>query len=384
MRFFYSLHHVMKYFLVIIAILFCTAIHAQTDPILDNYLASHRYIIKQATDSSLSFPDDKIPQLLQKCMRGKLMFVYGESFSHKLHFNSYILRLFIQYFEAHGLKYYFEESARSWVVEDDIYYHTPNVTVDSIMKDLSPFTRRFYELEKEVYLQGHYEYKAIDFERRQTFHTTLALLLSRVSPQNLEKLYTLAPYTKDTTYTTLSPKKFVAFYEALRDTFFNDSNSYKPLLGDMYPYFRYLMSDSLPSVYQDNRDKNMALHVLQQIQPLDTNAIYVLDQGMAHTDRSRDNIFTKSTVAYLQESDILKDKILITDTYCDNCNAANSIWGMGSNDMFKYMKTSVLASFHKAAANDKVVLFDLTELPKKYAYLQARHNDLLIYAQNQD
>jgi hypothetical protein len=86
----------------------------------------------------------------------------------------------------------------------------------------------------------------------------------------------------------------------------------------------------------------------------------------------------KTTVRLLAESDVLQDKIVVMNLYCENCHAE----GGGDNWAFPFMKGAILKSF-QSAATDEIVLFDLSELGGEYDYLRRDYGDMLVFAKNQ-
>ncbi len=366
---------------LIFLLLICTQpAFSQTDPVLDAYLATHRYMIKQLPDSSTVFPNDSIPKLLDKQLESKRLLVYGDGFSHMLHLNAYLAYMFAEYLASHGLKFYFHESARSWNVEDELFYCSHQPAKD-FFKNASPFSLRYYEAERKLFDRAHFTYRGIDFERPSGFHKTLGLLLDSVDNDKRAALYKLAPYFQDSSYLQLSRNKFVQFYEAQRDNFQRDSNLFKPLLRGAYSDFRYLMSDPKPSTYFDNRNKNMAEHLLMDVGTPAPGEIYFLNLGTAHTRRKKDGL-SKTTVYLLNETSIFKDRILITHLYCEDCKAEANSYGTGDNSWISYMKDDVLRSFQQAAQGT-ITLFDLTEIPEKYHFIRDDYNDFLVFARGQ-
>lgn len=368
-------------YLILVLLICAQPAFSQTDPILDAYLATHRYTIKQLPDSSTCFPNDSIPRLLNKQMELKRLFVYGDGFSHMLHLNAYLAHMFAEYLATRGLKFYFHEAARSWNIEDDLFYGSYLPSAKDFFKDASQFSLRYYEAERKLFRQGHFTYRGIDFERPSGFHKTLELLLDSVDNSKRQDLYKLAPYFRDTSYLKLNRNKFVQFYEEQRDIFLRDSNLYKPLLGNAYTNFRYLLNDPKPSTYFDNRNKNMAEHLLMDVGTPAPGEIYFLNLGTAHTRRKKDGL-AKTTVYLLNETSIFKDRILITHLYCEDCKAEANSYGTGDNSWISYMKDDVLRSFQQAAQGT-ITLFDLTEIPEKYHFIRDDYNDFLVFARGQ-
>ncbi len=348
---------------------------AQTDPALDTYLASHRYAIRLEKDSSTSFDDARIPAMLDRAMLGKQMFVYGEGFSHALELNANLRRTFLRHFASRGLKYYFEESPRSWVVAINMHV-ADDLKLDSYYSKSIPYSKRYYREEKLLRVGPvNFEYAATDFERKNSFHYVLGMISSEVGKAYMPRLLELAPYMQDTSYLSLSRRKFVKFYRTQRDRFLADSNSFKSVLGNVYPHFRYLMSDPLPASYDGNRNGNMARHILMQVGDARRGEVYLLRIGNGHI-MYRDGL-RKTTLGVLRDSRQLNNKILVSNIYCENCSLKDRP-GEGDNGGLRYIKGPVLESFRKAASNE-ITLFDLTELPPQLQYLTTK-SDLLIFA----
>ncbi len=348
------------------------AASAQTDKVLDDYLATHRYSFTWRQDSSLAVTDSLGAMLLTR-MDGKSLFVYGEGWSHGLHLNNLVISALTELFENHGLKEFFTESARSWVAEDDYFLAHPALSAAAFYSAEAAFYQRSFERKRMLYSKGHYQYLAIDFERPHSLSRVLHLLVKDLPAENRGKINQLAPYIHDTTWLQLSPKKFIAFYEQQRDNFYKDSLAFKQALDNSYAAFRYLMIDPHPFEYHDNRNAMMADHILAQLLPPSNGDMYFLDCGMAHARPGKKDGLQKSTVHLLAESDRLKNKIVVTNLYCDSCIPIGDNWALD------FMKQKILASF-KTAANAPITVFDLSDLPGDYKYIAEDYGQLLVYA----
>jgi len=150
----------------------------------------------------------------------------------------------------------------------------------------------------------------------------------------------------------------------------------------MYAGYRYLVSDPKPSEFYDNRNKNMAYHVLWQIGQPEPGSIYFITCGAAHAQHDKKDGLQKSMVNQLEESDELKGHVLVTNLYCDNCTPESNQYGIGDNGRLNFMNGGLLQSFQKATGNEQVVLFDLTDLPAQYQYIRKDYSDFLIYVKN--
>jgi hypothetical protein len=359
----------MKCRLLLLLLLLANRGLGQTDTVLYNYLTSHRYEIRIEADSSVNFVSDAGAKMLDRAMKGKQLLAYAEGYNHYLQLHDDLKRMFVRYLIPRGLKYYFQEGARSWVVDVNVHMDDA-VSLPPAYRRYSNYSPRYHREEKrQQSLPGNFEYAAVDFERASGFNYIMRLMRNTIEPDKLPALYRLVPYMQDSSYLRLSKGKFVAFYREQRDRFFSDSNSYKALLGSLYPHFRYLMSDPMPSSYNDNRNAMMAAHVLQMVGDAPAYEKYMLSIGNGHV-AYRDGL-RKTTIGVLQDSKQLKYKILLVGSYCDSCLLP------GHNGGLKYIHDEVLESF-RAAANARIILFDLTELPQAYSRLRVK-SDLLVF-----
>ena len=355
---------------LILIILIATHCQAQSDSVLANYLTTHRYNINLEKDSSTTLASDAAVQMLDKAMIGKQLLVYAEGYNHKLELHGDLRRMFAAYLGPKGLRYYFEEAARSWVADINMH-NDDNIQLSPFYSNYSFYNKRYRRQEKQLHSQfPGFEYAAIDFERKDGFHHVIKMICSTIDKNKLPELYAIAPFIRDSTYVGLSPHKFVSFYTEERDRFFTDSNNYKRVLGNLYPHYLYLMSDPMPSSFNNNRNRMMAEHLLLQIGDAPQNEKYLLSIGNGHA-MYRDGV-TKSTLGNLRDSKQLENKILLVNFYCDSCIVP------GDNGGLSYINGEVLNSCREAAKSD-ITLFDLTTLPEQYSYLKAK-SDLLVFA----
>lgn len=344
---------------------------AQAHETLEEYLATHRYYFVFNKDSTLSVSDE-LGKILLKRMAQKSLFVYGEGWSHSLHTNNLIIQALIRFYEYHGLKGFFLESARSWVVEDEHFFTHDTISSSIYYPSESMFYQKSFELKRQLYHNGNYRYLATDFERPRSLYRVLSLLSGELSIEHRNKLKLLAPYIVDTSWLQFSPKRFVTFYKEQRDDFFRDSSGFKTIMGEAYPAFRYLMSDPEPAEYHDNRNALMADHVLEELPPYTTDELYMFDCGVAHARAGKKNGLQKTAVHVLSESERLKNRIVVMNLYGDSCASAGDNWALD------FMKGSVLASF-KMAVTTPIVVFDLTDIPLEYRYITKDYGDFLVY-----
>lgn len=358
------------------------ATSAQSGNSLKDYLATHRYSISVDADGKTKM-DKTLSQKLEVLTKEKPMVVYGEGFSHNLLTNGYLEAMFIEFLAKHNLKYVFGEEARSWIVVDNFYYKQPNIDAASFYPHYKPSTQKMLEVFKRIYQGAQFDFLAVDFERPLGFKTAMDTIVNRLNASKRTELKKLAPSLVDTTYLALSSRKFIKFYEEERDKFLKDTNTFKNVLGTLYPSFHYLMSDPHPSQFADNRNKNMAEHIITQIGPPNEHATYFTSCGSAHSQRGKRDGLQRTTVNYLENSEMFHDKILVVNLYCEGCIAEPTKYGIGDNSKLGFMKGEILASFQEALGETGITLFDLSELPKEYRYIIEDYGDILVYAKGQ-
>lgn len=354
---------------------------AQMDTVLFNYLKENSYALTVHDSGTVSFVDDKLPKMLDERMKGKKLFIFGEGFSHNLNANGFVENMFIRHFSSRNLRYVFGEQSRSWIIIDNLFFRG-KLNASEFYPHFGPRTAHMFDELKGIYQEGNFEFRAVDFERNSGFNAAVDSLDKRLSNQNRIDLYKILPALKDTSYMNLAPGKFVKFLEFQRGIFYKDSSLIRQSVGNMYDDYLYLLTDTKPSGYADNRNKNMAEHVLTQIGSLEGNEVYLQTCGIYHAKRKGD-LLQKSMAGYLEGSNELKGKILITSIYCENCTPIANRYGVGDNNWQKFMKDNVLLSFQNAAIGKEMVLFDLTGLPEKYQFITKDYVDMLIFAKNQ-
>ena len=351
---------------------------AQTDSALDSYLAGHRFTLRMSADSTISLNNIDVSEMLTARMQGKRLFVYGQGYSHMLRLNNSMYTALLTFFTGHGLKYVFDESARSWIVDQDVFNRDTEIAASNFYNDRPAFYQRYFERVRRLFRQTSYRHYALDFERPHSFYKTLNLLAARLDEPHRNQFLLLAPYLTDTSYLSNSPKRFIRFYKEQQARFYQDSVLYHVALGTAYDEFRYLLGDPQPSTYTDNRNAMMAAHLLEQIRPMADGEVYYMSCGMAHSRPGKKDGTSKSLVWLLNESDELKRKIVVMNLYCDSCH----VDGGGGNWQLGFMKGDVLESIRKAAQDD-IVLFDLSALDGTYEYIREDYGDMLVFARNQ-
>ncbi len=365
------------YCIVCLCILQCNnKLHAQEDAEFYNYLAHHRYAFTMNADSSLSFTGDGMEQMLLNKMKDRSLFVYGEGWSHGMRTNGRVITALTELFTKHGLHDFYSEAARSWAVRDNLFFHLSHKTAAEYYPGYDTYFLNMLTEEKKLF-GNKVNYYGVDFERAFTFPEALDDITCFVDADKLPKLYMLAPYFTDSSYVKLTAKQFVQWYKKQQAAFYKDSMQFKPLLGQTYPYFRYLMSDPEPSRYIDDRNYEMAKHILWQMGEPVKGAIYFLDCGMAHSRIGKREGLSKTTVHHLADSKELKGRIVVMNLYAESSRINGDNWALD------FMKDKVEQSFSKAATGD-IIVFDLADAPQQYRYIAEKYGELVVYVKGQD
>jgi hypothetical protein len=102
------------------------------------------------------------------------------------------------------------------------------------------------------------------------------------------------------------------------------------------------MSDPAPFPYHSNRDRQMARHLLLQIQPVDTGVMYFYDCGIAHSRIGiREKSIYRTAVHRLADSKELKHRIVVMNLCGQDCLVRGDNWAL------KYMKSAIQQSLKR-------------------------------------
>ncbi|MDR3679078.1 MAG: hypothetical protein P4L41_03860 [Flavipsychrobacter sp.] len=358
--------------LTILIVCFYVTAHSQENALLQ-YLSTHQSVIERNPDSTLVISTET-EKILQQAIKGKKLFVFGEGCSHFLYLNGDLLVLSAKFLSRRGLKYYFVEGARGWAIEDNYFMQHPEIDADTYYHPANGHYRELYETKRKIYQGSKYKIVGIDFERPSGLRKALVLLTQNIDQTKLAALYKIAPYVSDTSYVHDDPKSFTRHYRQLQDDFYRDSTVLKPLLGSNYEDFKYLLTNPNINTPSGARNKPMAENLLNELSPIDKDALYLLDCGMDH---SRPNI-KGSLVNILSNNEELRGKISVMNVVCDSCTTQVE---ETSNWAFPVIKGEVMQTFKKAARGN-ITLFDLSALSEEYDYIKA-YGNLLVLAQHQ-
>jgi len=374
----------MKLYLLLFCVIAGYQASAQTDVVLQNYLATHHSSLVIEPDSSYTFSTEA-GAMIGSVFAGKRLLVLAENTSHQLGVYKKLRPALIGYLAGHGLKYVFIEYGRSVAYCINAWLDGDYKLQDNMFYSISERQR----VKKAMGTRRSFAYKGIDFERGFEFYDAVNNLLSDVALNSLHESRSFIARIEDIgsqkipadSSAKITYRRFHNFYQATQEEFYRDSVVIKRELGSHYTGLKYLLTNpnnQLPpwaahKLFYDDRDPEMAENLLRELDPQDTTSVYLLSTGYAHT------IGPSSLVGKVGSSDFLRNKIVILNEYCDNC----SLNGQPLvNDKMHFMTGDMLTAFQKAAPGP-LVLFDLSALPEQYNYIK-KHGDLLLFVKNQN
>ncbi len=340
---------------------------------LETYLCEHRTYLTLNTDSTLSLSYDA-SSLISSKMKNKNLFVIGEN-NHNYFLTNKLRILFIKKFSKHGLKDVFIEYGRSTAAVNNAYIKSNyNLSYPPYLYKVGQNLNYAREMEqtKEIYNKSaDFNFVGIDFERTFFYFRAIDCILNYFNTKEKEAILQVAPYLHDTSILHYTNRQSKHYFKKIQNDFIKDSATFKSLFKTQYNNYKYLVTNKdicLPSQGR-KRDKLMAENLLKETQELPNNKnIYLLSCGYFHSNVNKKN----SLLGRLSESSTFKNKILILNLYCNNCNI--DIQGISIDG---FMKKDILKTFQHAA-NNKFVLFDLSELPIEYEYIK-KQGDLLLF-----
>lgn len=374
----------MKSILFLIA--FITPFHSfsQTDTtMLIKYLNEH------ATVFDLS---DKPDAVINRLMKDKKLFIYGQGASHALVCNLTIPDKVVKslsQIKDRKLKYYFIEWGRSMAYLQNLVLKGDNISAFKIFQHNGheePFWDVYLgEVDTMRNFFGStpsFEYIGIDFERARSFHIAVDHILTGIQVNNtlLKKCTDTAHYFHLASEMYKQEKEFVKYYKQLRKEFYNDSSHVKNAIGnnDRFEALRNIMTnENVKSRYQE-RNTPMTKNIITTFKNTNAGDMSFLCIGMAHSLLK----YNFSVASRLNKNPGLKDNIIVMNLYCQDCRIHGE--PLSNYDLDHCMKHDEIRFFQMAAAGKgEMVLFDLTHLPKEFEYLKDC-GDLMLFAKNQN
>ena len=358
----------MKTLTLLLLVLLPTLASAQGTAKLDGYLASHRYAVNIERDRTLTIPKET-SLFIKQMMKGKSLFVLGESTrGHKWKFYNVIRPALVKQFCTMKLKDFFVEWGRGTA------YLFNQCKVGKFSSDtMGRYIWRGYgdELGRVAAiakLSPPFRYVGIDFEWRATFHLAINNLLLGVDTNQLKHSRPFISELEGDAYRNFSFKEFRKFYRRIRRDFCNYDTAIKKEVPAQYEVIKYFCTNHNNVSPSMDRNPAMYRNLVQEITPIDTDATYLLSIGGAHTTAGNVSVLHK-----LKKNASLHDRIVTMNVLCVDGTA-------NANPFFHRLKGAILASF-VGAGRDGVTIFDLSQLPSEYAWLQ-RYGDLLLFVKN--
>jgi hypothetical protein len=321
-------------------------------------------------------------KIFKSVMKNKVLFVLGEGGSHDLELYYSLRPYLLSEFSKLNLKYFFIEGSRSRAFTNNEYLQNPADYSDSIFQNEPSYKIEMKKI-RQFYNSGtQFEYKGIDMEWSKRLYNATKSITVSLTQTTIKSIPLLYSILIDTAYlhyddknTFNNQKHFLKYYKNLQNIFVKDSTSLKNNLKPIqYQQLNYLLSNPQTSPPNGDRNSGMAKNLIAEISPIDTNATYLLDIGIAHSLLNRKS----AVIGILNETTILANKIVIMNVFCDEC----SINGKKLNDNpIEFMKGELLDIFRASAKND-LTIFDLSKVPAKFDYLK-KYGDLILFAKKQ-
>jgi hypothetical protein len=313
-------------------------------------------------------------------MKNKSLFVLGEC-NHNLNLNNELRIYLVNQFSRH-LKYFFIENSRSWAFIYNNYLQGSITYVDSILKNKPAYAIKMKKV-RETYQSGcRFQYRGIDMEWARGIYYAVKSVTGNLNYSIIRSIPFLHSILIDTNYLHYNDnddfneqKQFLKYYKKLQSLFLKDSGSLQNNLTHTdFQQLKYFFSNPQTAPPTGNRNPGMAKNLLNEINPIDSSATYLADLGMAHTLLN----FNRGVVGTLNRSELLADKIVVMNTYCDECIVNGK---KVDNSALKFMKGEVLETFRSVAQSD-LTIFDLSKAPPQFAYLK-KYGDLILFAKHQ-
>ena len=314
-------------------------------------------------------------------MQNKLLFVYGEGGSHRLDLHNQMRVYLLRMFSGMNLKYFFVEYGRTIAFNQNQFLQGPDDAADSIYKLDTAFRNQMRQIKRIYNSGGHFEYRGIDMEWSKSLYKAVINITTGVNPSSIGSIKLLHDILIDTSYfhydntsNFKNQAQFLKLYIRLETLFLHDSGALKACLSPgHYKELGYFLSNPQTAPPEGNRNPGMAQNLLAEITPVDTTATYLLDIGEAHSQLSR----KQAVVGILNNTDLLSNKLVILNVYCDNCSSNGQVL---EDKMIEYMKGDVLEVFRNCAVGD-LTIFNLTNAPAGLSYLK-KYGDLILFARN--
>lgn len=324
----------------------CTA---QNDTQLAGYLQTHRYAI--------SLNDSNAFTMLPGLMGSHNVLIHGEGASHNLKlYDTLQLALRRQLVRQH-LKVALIEYGR-----DIAFLFTKYLEGDTTIATLlQPSSLVPYQP-----FRGWIPFRTagIDFERAGSFHLAVNSVLRGIDKEQLATTGDFVAMISGNGYLGFSEKEFIAFYKKCATAFKAQDAALRNELGEHYEELKYLCSNTNVTRRTEDRNPALARNFIYEVTPFDTTATYYCEIGNAHS-KTNDR---GSMAAILSKEPVLKNRLIVMNTYCYHCGTDEGPTEEVFNRM-DYMKGDRLKLFRDACIGN-ITLFDLSGLMGPDAFLK--------------
>ena len=346
--------------LILLVVSLSATCRGQDKAELSTYLQKHRY--------SITLSDANTFAMLPALMGNHNVLIHGENASHKLRlYDTLQVALRRQLIQQH-LKVALIEYSHSMA-----YLFTQYLAGDiAVAAQFQPAGLIPYQPFKG---NATFRVAGIDFEQSAPFYLAVKSALQGMDRSRLSESSAFIGMITDSSYANYSEKDFNTFYKRVSASFTAQDAALRKELGERYEPLKYLCTNSNVTKRYDNRNPALARNFMQEISPFDSGATYYCEIGIAHS-RPNDK---GSMAALLCKEAMLRERIIVMNTYCDNCNDGS---GVLSNMNLGFMKGERLGSFRDAAIG-AITLYDLSELTGNYEYMK-ESGTLLLFVRNHD
>jgi hypothetical protein len=357
-------------------LIFLKSTNAQEPSKLNQYLDSNSISI------NLQLPGETY-DFFTSLMKNKLLFVLGEGGSHQLTLYNRLRVYLLFQFTKLNLKYFFVEYGRSMAYLNNAFLQQKADSSERISVTETPYRIEMNQI-RQLYQAGHhFQYKGIDMESAPKLYGAIKKITPTISTAAIQSTSFLRSVLIDTGYLHYDDGSYfnnqkhflVSNFRPWQKSFKDDPEQLKNILPAVnYEQIKYFLFNPQTKPPTGNRNPGLAENLLSEIAPIDTNATYLLSLGIAHTLAPNN----ESVISLLQTNKLLKDKIVVMNTYCDECDLRGNII---HDPSLRFMKADLLNIF-RASAKAELTIFNLSKLPPEFNFIK-KYGDLLLFAKKQ-
>lgn len=324
------------------------------------YLKTHRYAINLADTNTFA--------MLPALMGSHNVLIHGENASHNLRLYDTLQAALRRQLVRQHLRVALIEHGRS-MAHLFIGYLAGDTSVTRLFQPAALVPYRPFRGAAAFRVAG------IDFEQAGPFYLAVKHTLRGLNIGSLSETSALIGRVTDSSYAGYSEQQFHAFYKKISASFTAQDAALRRELGDRYEPLRYLCTNPNVTKRYDNRDPAMVRNLTDELTPFDTGVAYYCEIGVAHSRPDERG----SMAALLTKDPLLRDRIIVMNTYCDDCRTGKERL---SNSRLSCMAGTNLQAFRNAALGS-ITLYDLSGLTGADAGMQ-ESGTLLLFVQHHD